>query len=708
MTIYFNESGSTTQGGLAPPTCGSTITYTVANPTVNNNNKLVTASVKFSDVLEPHTQGGSGERCKPLTAIIYNNGQYFGTMSFNDITLVPGHAGANGASVFQGILGIYSLFLVWTFECAPAAAPIIVPPTPTPTPTPAQRVLCNILYGDTFSYFGISHLVSGSSGMLLINPPSRGGVSFDGYLYGSGYWAGRPNTSTQLKRIDGKVNPVVAAPGQWRYVNTFGSMAYAIDANSDLYTWGIDTFGESCLDRKGETIAEPTRVTDEFMPKLTKMSYNQIAPGNGFTAFLTKQGEIYYVGKNSMEAYLGVSLKWTSDTAFERIDNNGVAYLYKPTLIASSPTYKQIYACDSALIIVDVSGGLHVIGENKCGVLGINQKEGYTTNKVIPMLNPIPVQTLGSGAGPGVEGIGLGVGVGFGVRTSRTNAMAITRDGDLLFWGGFVGQSGLPTNIYKPTKLTLPESGVIDYQPNTSGCLVVFKSGNVYAYGYSIIDNNNAPDTFSSDFVQVGFGSINGALVLAHGSPERNGYVLVKDFVKPQLPVGLGLCMTIFDKIANADTITDANGIQFYIGDTIEVKLDVTTNPYNGKYTITNIEKFTVGTKITKQMRLTCLSGNCLAGGFPGVLTVPAVLPDLRSLTSTSGASIIPAPAGTSPVYTITFNPSCGTSPTPTPTTPTPTPATPTPTPATPTPTPATPTPTPTTSKLKVLYTAWK
>lgn len=126
----------------------------------------------------------------------------------------------------------------------------------------------------------------------------------------------------------------------------------------------------------------------------------------------------------------------------------------------------------------------------------------------------------------------------------------------MLFWGGFIGTTGLPANVYTPVKLTLPESNIIDYQPTTSGCLIVCASGRVYASGYGILSGTFNEFDYNAAFQPIGATSISGGFVLSHGSPERTAYVLAKNFT-PILRTISASPMT------NSTTITDETGIRF-------------------------------------------------------------------------------------------------------------------------------------------------
>ncbi|MCL5266675.1 MAG: T9SS type A sorting domain-containing protein [Bacteroidetes bacterium] len=229
-----------------------------------------------------------------------------------------------------------------------------------------------------------------------------------------------------------------------------GYSACAIDANGNLYTWGIDQYFHTVVSTTSGNAQDLTPVQVGFPSGVT--AWTSASVGYLFTLAIGNDGNIYAWGLNTY-GQLGDSTTTNSDVPVLVKLPNGV-------------TAKAVSAGTSFGMAIGSDGNVYAWGLNSSGELG----DSTTTNSTVPVKVTLPGGVLAKS-----------------IFAAPAFGLAIGSDGNLYAWGSnSTGQLGDSTTVTSnvPVRVRLP-IGVtaIAISAGSSYSLAIGSDGNVYAWG---------------------------------------------------------------------------------------------------------------------------------------------------------------------------------------------------------------------------------
>lgn len=241
----------------------------------------------------------------------------------------------------------------------------------------------------------------------------------------------------------------VGFPGgvtSWTSASVGYLFTLAIGNDGNIYGWGLNNYGQ---------LGDSTRANSSVpvMVKLPKgVTAKEISAGETFAMALGSDGNVYAWGQNNY-GQLG-----DSSTA-----NDSIPVLVKmPTGI----TAKKIFAAPFFAFAIGSDGNIYAWGSNSAGNLGDSTK----TNSSVPMMVKMPA---------GITATAISAGSSFG--------LAIGSDGNIYAWGGNgFGQlgNGTKTNSLVPILVSMPTG--VTAKAIAGGRLfssAIGSDGKVYAWG---------------------------------------------------------------------------------------------------------------------------------------------------------------------------------------------------------------------------------
>ncbi len=229
-----------------------------------------------------------------------------------------------------------------------------------------------------------------------------------------------------------------------------GYSACAIDANGNLYTWGIDQYSHTVVTGPGGNAQDLIPVQVPFPIGVT--TWTSASVGYLFTLAVGNDGNVYAWGLNS-SGQLGNGTTTNSNTPVMVNLPGGV----KARAVAAGTAFGLALGSD---------GNVYAWGLNSGGQLG----DSTTTNSFLPVMVKMP---------SGVTATAIFAGPAF--------SLAIGSDGNTYAWGsngtGQLGDS-TTTNSSIPVRTLMP-GGVTAtaISAGSSFSLAVGSDGNVYAWG---------------------------------------------------------------------------------------------------------------------------------------------------------------------------------------------------------------------------------
>ena len=238
------------------------------------------------------------------------------------------------------------------------------------------------------------------------------------------------------------------ANAQQVFAGPDGYSACAIDANGNLYTWGIDQYLHPVVNKSSGSMQDFSPVKVAFPAGVT--SWKSAAVGNFFNLALGNDGNVYAWGLNT-SGQLGDGTK-TNDSALVKVH------------LPSGVTATAICAGTSFGLAIGSDGNVYAWGTNSPG-LGSG-----TTSSTTPVKVGLPA---------GVTASAIAAGPAFG--------LAIGNDGNIYGWGGNgYGQlgNGTKTNSSTPVVANLP-TGVTAkvIAAGSATTMAICSDGNIYEWG---------------------------------------------------------------------------------------------------------------------------------------------------------------------------------------------------------------------------------
>ena len=241
-----------------------------------------------------------------------------------------------------------------------------------------------------------------------------------------------------------------SAAAQQVFSGPDGYAGCAIDANGNLYTWGIDQYFHTVVTGPSGNAQDITPVQVGFPTGVT--SWKSASVGYLFTLAIGNNGNIYGWGVNNY-GQLGDSSK----------QNSSVPVMVK---LPQGVTAKEVAAGETFAVALGSDGNVYAWGQNNYGQLG----DGSTVNDSIPVMVKMP------------SGI-----TAKQVFAAPFFALAIGSDGNVYSWGsnstGNLGDS-TKTNSSVPVMVKMP-AGITAtaISAGSSYGLAIGNDGNVYAWG---------------------------------------------------------------------------------------------------------------------------------------------------------------------------------------------------------------------------------
>ena len=240
------------------------------------------------------------------------------------------------------------------------------------------------------------------------------------------------------------------ASAQQVFAGPDGYAGCAIDANGNLYTWGIDQYFHTVVTGPSGNAQDLTPVQVGFPSGVT--SWKSASVGFLFTLAIGNDGNIYGWGLNNY-GQLGDG----------SIQNSSVPVMVK---LPKGVTAEEVSAGETFAVALGSDGNIYAWGQNNYGQLG----DGTTVNDSIPVMVKMPTGITAKQ-----------------VFAAPFFASAIGSDGNVYSWGSNstanLGDS-TKTNSSVPVMVKMP-AGITAtaISAGSSFGLAIGSDGNIYAWG---------------------------------------------------------------------------------------------------------------------------------------------------------------------------------------------------------------------------------
>jgi hypothetical protein len=241
-----------------------------------------------------------------------------------------------------------------------------------------------------------------------------------------------------------------SARAQKIFAGPDGYSGCAIDANGNLYTWGIDQYFQTVVNSPSGNAQDLTPIQIGFPNTVTKWITASV--GYLYTLAVGNDGNAYAWGLNTY-GQLG-----NGDTT-----NSSIPVMVK---LPSGVKAEAVSAGESFAMALGSDGNVYAWGLNSSGQLG----DSTTTNSLAPVRVKLP---------SGVTAKEIFAAPAF--------SLAIGNDGNIYAWGSNVtGQlgDGTTTSSFAPVKVKMPAGvAATEISAGSSFSLAIGSNGDIYAWG---------------------------------------------------------------------------------------------------------------------------------------------------------------------------------------------------------------------------------
>jgi alpha-tubulin suppressor-like RCC1 family protein len=277
--------------------------------------------------------------------------------------------------------------------------------------------------------------------------------------------SGNTLTPTRINQVIENINELVPSSSpEWQQVSAGAAHSLAITAEGDLYSFGLNVFGQTGLGENFQNITRPAKLTEVFenFPNSTLSSspeWQQVSAGALHSLAISTEGNLYSFGFGILS---GLGIDDNIENIFKPAKLTKVFENFPNLTLSSSPEWQQVSAGGPHSLAISAVGDLYSFGSNVNGLtgLGINDNTAsiqrpftFRPAKLTEVFENFTNSTLSSS--PKWQQVSAGYNAAL-IENNIGHSLAISTENNLYSFGlNNNGRTGLGTdegNTLRPTK----------------------------------------------------------------------------------------------------------------------------------------------------------------------------------------------------------------------------------------------------------------